>query len=79
MELDFSAMGATLDAIGAEMLDSPLPHFRLAPRKRISLGCPSAVAIEGGQIVRCGTLVGVADEQELILCRHCEDFVQGMA
>jgi hypothetical protein len=78
MEIDFSAMEATMDAIGAEMMDYPLPHFRLAPRKRIGLGCPHIVVIEGGQVVRCGTRIGHADEQELILCRPCQDFIQGM-
>ena len=78
MELDFSAMGATMDAIGAELNDYPLPRARRPRLRHITMACPNVIWAEG-HFYRCGTQIGVADEQELILCSHCEDFVQGMA
>ena len=78
MELDFSAMGVTMDAIGAELNDYPLPRARRPKQRRIRLACPNVIWTDGN-LYRCGTTVGHGDEREIVLCRPCEDFVQGMA
>lgn len=77
MELDFSAMGATMDAIGAELNDYPLPRARRPRLRRISIACPN-VAWAEGNLHRCGTRIGHDDEAEIVLCKPCQDFVQGI-
>jgi hypothetical protein len=78
MEIDISMMEATMDAIGAEMNNYPLPRAPRPKLRRIRLACPNVVWADG-EHYRCGTRIGHADEQELVLCHTCQDFVQGMA
>lgn len=77
MELDFSAMEQTLDTIGAELRDYPLPRARRPRLRHITVACPNSVWLEGN-LYRCGTRIGHDDEQELLLCLPCQDIVQGM-
>jgi hypothetical protein len=78
MQLDINHSGfeSAHEALGVEMMDFPLPEFRLPPLKRIAMACPNVMWVDG-VLHRCGTTIGHGDEREVVLCLHCQEVVQG--
>jgi hypothetical protein len=77
IHIDNSGFETVHDALGVELMEFPLPEFRLPPPKRINLGCPNVMWVDGN-LYRCGTTIGHGDEREIVLCKPCQDFVQGL-
>jgi hypothetical protein len=79
MQLDINHSGfeSVQDALGVEMMEFPLPEFRLPPPKRIRMGCPNVMWTEEN-LHRCGTTIGHGDEREVVLCLHCQEVVQSL-
>ena len=76
LDIDNSGFQAAHDALGVELMDFPLPEFRLPPPKRISLACPNVMWVDGA-LYRCGTTIGHGDERDVVLCWPCQEVVQG--
>jgi hypothetical protein len=78
LHINNSSFESVHDALGVEVMEFPLPEFRPPPPKRIRLACPNVVWADG-ELYRCGTTIGHDDEREIVLCKPCQEVVQGLA